>query len=75
MLFMLTLACTQCLKGRVTWRSAIVPPACDLLHIEFLWKHLISLGQHYRKHVVSFQVLLPKKGHGDLELSCYMVLQ
>lgn len=22
---MLTLACTQCLKGRVTWRSAIVP--------------------------------------------------
>lgn len=47
------------------------PPACDWLPIESLWKHVSVLANNYRKHVVSFQVLLPKKGHGDLELGCY----
>lgn len=47
------------------------PPACDLLHTEFLWKHLVSLGHQLWKHVVSFQFVLPKKGHRDLELSWY----
>lgn len=49
------------------------PLACDLLHREFLWKYLASLGQQlYEGSMWSVSnLLLPKGDHRALEFSWY----
>lgn len=49
------------------------PLACDLLHREFLWKYLASLGQQlYEGNMWSVSnLLLPKGDHRALEFSWY----